>query len=90
MVADLSEAAKRRLNQPFRTPGENKKFAVYVNDDGKDKIVRFGDPDMEIKREDPERRANFRARHNCDEKTDKTTPGYWSCQQWRAGTKVEG
>jgi hypothetical protein len=88
-MPDLSAAAKRRLNQPFRTPGESKKFAVYVNDEGTEKIVRFGDPNMEIKRDDPERRANFRARHNCDEKTDKTTPGYWSCKQWRTGAKVE-
>jgi hypothetical protein len=28
---------------------------------------------------DDGRRANFRARHNCNEKTDRTTPGYWSC-----------
>jgi hypothetical protein len=28
---------------------------------------------------DEGRRANFKARHNCDEKTDKLTPGYWSC-----------
>lgn len=88
-MPDLAEAARRRLNQPFRTPGERKKFAVYVADDGKIKIVRFGDPNMEIKRDDPERRANFRARHGCDDATDKTTPRYWSCRQWRAGAKVE-
>ena len=28
--------------------------------------VTFGDPNMEIKRDDPNRRKNFRARHNCD------------------------
>jgi hypothetical protein len=28
---------------------------------------------------DAKRRENFRSRHNCDEKKDKTTPGYWSC-----------
>ena len=35
-------------------------------------IVRFGDPNMEIKRDDPKRRKAFRDRHNCDEKKDKT------------------
>ena len=35
--------------------------------------VEFGDPNMEIKRDDPERRKAFRARHNCDQKKDKTS-----------------
>jgi hypothetical protein len=52
-------------------------------------VVRFGDPNMSIKRDDPARRKAFRARHNCDDKKDKTTPGYWSCYQWRAGAKVD-
>lgn len=70
------------LDKPFRTPGESKKFAVYVKDGDTVKIVRFGDPDMEIRRDDPEARANFRARHSCDTATDKTTPRYWSCRLW--------
>lgn len=89
------EAAKYQgktvsLNKPFRTSGGKKKFAVYVkNPAGKVIIVRFGDPNMEIKRDDPKRRKAFRDRHNCAEKKDKTTPGYWSCYQWRSGSKVE-
>ena len=72
-----------KLNKPFRTPGESKKFAVYVtNKAGKVIIVRFGDPNMEIKKDDPERRKSFRARHKCDTAKDKTTPRYWSCKKW--------
>jgi hypothetical protein len=78
------------LNKPFRTPNESKKFGVYVkNPSGRVIIVRFGDPNMEIKRDDPKRRKAFRDRHNCDTATDKTTPRYWSCRQWRGGSKVE-
>jgi hypothetical protein len=44
---------------------------------------------MEIKRDDPERRRNFRARHNCDNPGPKTKARYWSCRQWRGGAKVE-
>ena len=78
------------LNKPFRTKGGKKKFGVYVkNKSGNVIIVRFGDPNMEIKRDDPKRRKAFRDRHNCSEKKDKTTPGYWSCRQWRPGKKVE-
>lgn len=85
------QGKKVTLNKPFRTPDGPKKFAVYVrNDSGNVVIVRFGDPELSIKRDDPERRKAFRARHNCDEQTDKTSAGYWSCRQWRAGSKVEG
>ena len=77
------------LNKPMRDDG-NKKFKVYVKDPntGKIVIVRFGDPNMEIKRDDPERRASFRARHDCDNAKDITTPKYWSCKMWEKGTSV--
>ena len=72
-----------KLNKPFRTSGGPKKFAVYVmNKQGNVVIVRFGDPNMSIKRDDPERRKSFRARHNCSQKKDRTTPGYWSYKFW--------
>ena len=83
------QGRKVKLNKPFRTPKEKKKFAVYVkNSKGTVIIVRFGDPNMEIKRDDPKRRKAFRDRHNCAEKKDKTTAGYWSCRQWSTN-KVE-
>ena len=82
---------KVKLNDPIRTSeNPNKKFKVYVkNDKGKVVVVRFGDPNMSIKRDDPERRKNFRARHNCDNPGPKTKARYWSCYQWRAGAKVD-
>lgn len=80
-----------KLNKVTRTPDGPKKFKVHVRDPstGNIKTVRFGDPNMEIKRDDPERRKNFRARHNCDNPGPKTKARYWSCKQWRAGAKVE-
>ena len=85
------EEKKGPLNKIMRDSGGNKKFKVYVKDPstGNIKTVRFGDPNMEIKRDDPERRKNFRARHNCDNPGPKTKARYWSCKQWRAGSKVE-
>jgi hypothetical protein len=79
------------LNDPFRLPsGSNKKFGVYVkNSKGNVVVVKFGDPNMEIKRDDPERRKSFRARHDCANAKDKTTPRYWSCYQWRGSAKVD-
>jgi len=87
----INEEGKKdnvKLNQIQR--GGSKKFFVYVkNDKGNVVKVSFGDPNMEIKRDDPKRRAAFRARHDCANKKDKATAGYWSCRQWRAGAKVD-
>jgi len=89
-VASEYQGRKVTLNKPFRTPDGPKKFAVYVkNNKGKVIIVRFGDPNLSIKRDDPNRRKSFRARHKCDQKKDKTTPGYWSCYQWRSNSPVK-
>lgn len=82
---DYTEAEQKTLNKPFRLPsGSNKKFGVYVkNDKGNTVMVKFGDPNMEIKRDDPERRKNFRARHQCDTNVGpKWKARYWSCRFW--------
>ena len=84
------EKSGKTLNKPFRTSGGPKKFSVYVkNDKGNVVKVNFGDPNMEIKRDDPARRKSFRARHNCENPGPKWKARYWSCKQWRAGKKVE-
>ena len=89
---EVEEAAeyqgrKVTLNKP--TKGDIKKSKVYVkNEKGNVVKVEFGDPNMSIKRDDPEARKNFRARHNCDQKKDKTTAGYWSCKFWEKGKTV--
>ena len=81
---------KKTLNKPFRTSKGPKNFSVYVkNEKGNIVKVNFGDPNMEIKRDDPARRKSFRARHQCD-----TNPGprwkarYWSCKMWESKKSV--
>ena len=82
------QGRKVKLNKPMR--GDVKKFKVYVkNEKGNVVKVNFGDPNMEIKRDDPARRRSFRARHNCDNPGPKWKARYWSCYQWRANAKVE-
>lgn len=84
--SDLGEAEyqgrKVKLNKPMQ--GDVKKFKVYVKDPstGNVKKVNFGDPDMRIKKSNPERRKSFRARHNCDNPGPKTKARYWSCKKW--------
>ena len=71
----------KELNNPTR--GDTKKYKVYVkNDKGNVVKVEFGDPNMSIKRDDPERRKSFRARHNCENPGPKWKARYWSCKFW--------
>lgn len=71
-----------KLGKPMK--GDVKKYKVYVKNPKTGKVVKvnFGDPKMEIKRDDPKRRKAFRDRHNCSQKKDRTSAGYWSCRMW--------
>lgn len=69
-------------NKPKRTPGKAKNSAVLAKKGSDVKLVRFGDPDMSIKKDQPGRRSNFRARHSCDTANDKFSARYWSCKAW--------
>jgi hypothetical protein len=70
------------LGKPMR--GDVKKFKVYVKNPKTGKVVKvnFGDPNMRIKKSNPERRKSFRARHNCDNPGPRTKARYWSCRKW--------
>ena len=78
------QGRKVTLNKPMK--GDVKKSKVYVkNKKGNVVKVNFGDPNMKIRKSNPEARKSFRARHNCADKMknpDKTTAGYWSCKAW--------
>ena len=81
------QGRKVKLNNPTR--GDVKKYKVYVkNEKGNVVKVEFGDPNMEIKRDDPARRKSFRARHNCDNPGPKYKARYWSCKFWEKGKSV--
>ena len=76
-----------RLNKPSRIRrGQasygRKKFQVYVKDGSATKRVTFGDPNMRIRKSNPEARKSFRARHRCDAPGSKTKARYWSCKMW--------
>jgi hypothetical protein len=82
--------AGRKTNDPWRTSGGRKKFAVCASDGDKVRLVRFGDPNLEIKRDSAARRKNFRARHGCDTKGPgpKTKAKYWACKTWEKDRSV--
>lgn len=74
------------LDSPKR--GGDKKFVVYHNSGKTDKEgniiamkIEWGDPNLEIKNDQPGRAASFWARHQCDlqKKMDPTKAGFWAC-----------
>jgi len=83
-----------KLNKPFRTPNKSKKFGVYVKDKstGNVKVVRFGDPNLSIKKTIPARQKSFMARFRpilAKVKGQKNlSPAYWAVQSWKKGFKV--
>jgi hypothetical protein len=83
---ELGEAEYQGRKVPLGKPmqGDVKKSKVYVKDPvtGNVKKVNFGDPNMKIKKSNPARRKNFRARHNCDNPGPRTKARYWSCRAW--------
>lgn len=81
---------KVNIGKPFRTSGESKKFAVYVKDPktGNIKKIRFGDPKLTVKNDNPARAKSFRARHKCSEKKDRMKAGYWACRIGRYAKSV--
>jgi hypothetical protein len=83
IIAAEKNGKKVTLNKPFRTPDGPKKFSVYVkNDKGNVVKVNFGDPNMTIKKNIPERRKSFRARMRCDSPGPRWKSRYWACKSW--------
>ena len=89
--ADINEAEyqgrKVKLGKPMQ--GDVKKFKVYVkNPQGNVVKVNFGQGGnakggtMKIRKNNPDARKAFRARHNCDSPGPRHKARYWSCRKW--------
>jgi len=82
------------LNKILRNPNKNKKYMVYVRDksSGNIKKVSFGDPNLSIKRNNPDRQKSFLARMGAVlKKVDgqkNLSPAYWAVKSWKKGTKL--
>ena len=70
-----------QLGKPMA--GDVKKFKVYVkNPAGNVVKVNFGQKGVKIKKNNPDRRRSFRARHNCESPGPRHKARYWSCRKW--------
>jgi len=75
-------------NQPRRTPGERKKFVVKACENGQEKIVRFGDPNMKIKKSIAARKKSYCARSGgIKGGNGKLSANFWSRRAWNCGKK---
>jgi len=81
----ISEAEYQGRKVPLGKPmaGDVKKSKVYVRGPKGNVVkVNFGDKKMRIKKSNPKRRKNFRARHNCSNPGPRWKARYWSCRAW--------
>lgn len=78
-----------KIGKPMRNSGGGKKYMVYVKDpkSGNVRKISFGDlkGGLTAKVSNPEARKRFAARHNCKDKKDRMTAGYWACRINRFG-----
>jgi len=92
----LNEAKKAKKKEkkdpPIGKPkrGGSKAYYVYVRSPKTKKIkkVSFGSGGLRAKIKNKKARNAFAARHNCKNKKDRTTAGYWSCNLPRYASQL--
>ena len=74
---------KMKCNVPRRQVQGGKKFVVKACQGGKEKIIRFGDANMTIKKNRPARKKSYCARSAGIKGTKgKMSANYWSRRAW--------
>ena len=86
------DKSKMKCNRPKRQISGGKKFVVKACKGGKEKIIRFGDANMTIKKNIPARQRSFMARHGAILKKVRgqksLAPVFWALRSWRKGFKI--
>lgn len=82
LLNNFTSTTKLKPNKVYRDNDGKHKFKVLAKEGNTTKLLRFGDANMKIKKNIPERRKSFRARHKCDQKNSKLGKRYWSCKMW--------
>ena len=80
----MADKSKMKCNVPRREVQGGKKFVVKACQGGKEKIVRFGDANMSIKKNQPARKKSYCARSAGIKgaKSNKLSANYWSRRAW--------
>jgi len=79
----MPDKSKMKCNVPRREVQGGKKFVVKACEGGKEKIVRFGDANMSIKKNQPARKRSYCARSaGIKGGEGKMSANYWSRKAW--------
>ena len=79
----MADKSKMKCNAPRREVQGGKKFVVKACEGGKEKIVRFGDANMTIKKDRPARKKSYCARSaGIKGGKGKMSANYWSRKAW--------
>jgi hypothetical protein len=79
----MSDKSKMKCNVPRREVQGGKKFVVKACEGGNEKIVRFGDANMSIKKDRPARKKSYCARSaGIKGGKGKMSANYWSRKAW--------
>ena len=73
-------------NQPMKSNRPEKKRMVKVCDGERQKIIHYGATGYGHNYSESARKS-FRARHKCDQQTDRFSAAYWACKDLWAGPK---
>jgi hypothetical protein len=75
----MADKSKMKCNVVVTSDRKGKKKMVKACEDGKEKLIHFGEDGYKSNYSD-KARERFRARHDCDNAKDKTTARYWACK----------
>jgi hypothetical protein len=79
----MADKAKMKCNVPRREVQGGKKFVVKACEGGKEKLIRFGDANMSIKKSQPKRKKSYCARSaGIKGAKSKMSANYWSRRAW--------
>ena len=79
----MADKAKMKCNVPRREVQGGKKFVVKACEGGKEKLIRFGDANMSIKKSQPKRKRSYCARSaGIKGAKSKMSANYWSRRAW--------
>ena len=79
----MPDKLKMKCNVPRREVQGGKKFVVKACEGGKEKLIRFGDANMSIKKNQPARKKSYCARSaGIKGGKGKMSANYWSRKAW--------
>ncbi len=79
----MADKSMMKCNGPRREVKGGKKFVVKACEGGKEKLIRFGDANMTIKKNRPARKKSYCARSaGIKGGKGKMSANYWSRKAW--------